>query len=164
MKLVIGLGNPGKEYEKNRHNAGFMFADFLSNKEIKGAKIFKTENVFMNDSGKYVMEKVKKYLSNLSNLSDLYIVHDDLDIRLGEFKINFGKGPQVHNGILDIEKALGTKDFWRVRIGTDSRIPDGSKLGDTGHDFVLDDFTGEEIERLSKLFPKIYEELGKCLV
>lgn len=160
MKLIIGLGNPGKDYYRNRHNVGYWLVDKLKDVELKDVKIFKTEGVFMNESGRFVAEKVNFFKVAPENL---IVVHDDLDITFGEFKINRGKGPQVHNGILDIENALGTKDFWRVRIGIDSRVRDGSKLGNSGHDFVLDDFSKEEMEKLDKLYAQIVDRLKGIL-
>lgn len=161
MKLIIGLGNPGKEYENNRHNAGFMFIDYL----LKGGselpadfKAFKTEKVYMNDSGRFVAEKVNFFKVKAE---DLFVVHDELDLPFGQFKIQFGVGPKVHNGLSSIENMIGTKEFWRVRIGTDSRVRGEGKLGDSGHDFVLDDFTPDEIMQLNNIFPKILSEILK---
>lgn len=145
MKLIIGLGNPGTKYLKNRHNAGHMFVEWaISNKQwaIKS-------NVFMNDSGKFV----KANLSNLTNLANLFIAHDDLDIPLGKYKIQFGVGPKVHNGILSIENSLNTKDFWRIRIGIDNR-----KNPVEGEKYVLEDFTNEELEILEGVFNAIIKD------
>ena len=156
---MIGLGNPGGKYEKNRHNVGKMFVGGLG--DVRGVRAVET-NCFMNESGRFV----KKHLTNLSDppageagLTNLYIAHDDLDLKLGEFKINFGKGPELHNGILSIEEAMGTRDFWRVRIGVDNRGSGQARM--TGENYVLSDFTKEEREVLDNLFPKIYEELEK---
>ena len=69
-------------------------------------------------------------------MNHLIIIHDDLDIPLGKFKIQFGKGPRLHNGVLSVEQALGTKEFWRIRIGIDNRL----KNTDSGEDYVLEKF------------------------
>lgn len=160
MKIVIGLGNPGEEYRNNRHNVGFWFVDKLKEEDLEEVKIFKTEGVYMNDSGKFVAERVNFFKILPENL---FIVHDDLDIQFGEFKINFGKGPQIHNGLSSIENSLGTDQFWRVRIGIDGRERDGSKLGDSGHDYVLDDFSKEEMDKLNQLYPEILKRLKENL-
>lgn len=139
MKLIIGLGNPGIKYFKNRHNAGHLFVDFLG----KGLKT----NVFMNDSGKFVKGK-----------KDFIIVHDDLDLPLGKYKIQFGKGPELHYGVTSVENELGTKDFWRIRIGIDNR---DLKNKISGEDYVLENFSGEEIEILQEVYAKIRDDLKR---
>lgn len=112
---------------------------------------------FMNESGRAVV----KIMSNVpstslragaSQMSNLYIVHDDLDLRLGTYKIQKGVGPKLHNGIESIEKALGTKDFWRVRVGVDSRDQDRRTPGE---DYVLQNFTEEELDSIKEVFNKI---------
>src|SRR3990167_1232190 len=117
MKLVVGLGNPGDKYKNNRHNVGYIVVDALEGAGlVDGLKAEKT-NVYMNDSG----EAVKKF-KNFYKVTpaNLYIVHDDLDIPLGQYKLQLGKGPKVHNGVNDIELKLGTPEFWRIRIGVDN--------------------------------------------
>jgi len=89
--------------------------------------------------------------------TDLYIVHDDLDIKLGEYKIQKGKGPKVHKGINSIEKALGTDDFWRVRVGVDNR---DSNNRTPGEQYVLQDFTSEEKEILDKVLDETCKKLA----
>lgn len=101
---------------------------------------------------------MKKLVAQYSlNTSDLWIIHDDLDIPLGAFKIQKGKGPKVHNGILSIEEKLGTDDFWRVRIGIDNR---SSQDKIPGERYVLEDFTPEE----RKILEGTIEEICKKLV
>jgi PTH1 family peptidyl-tRNA hydrolase len=107
----------------------------------------------MNDSGSFVKQLVDQYKLDLSNL---YIVHDDLDIKLGEYKIQFGRGPKDHNGILDIEAKLGTKDFWRVRIGVDNRPLDDKPMGE---EYVLQNFTSEERVILDKVIHEVCKKL-----
>ena len=144
MRIVVGLGNPGKEYENTRHNVGFMVVDKLK-PEIEGKKILLVKpQKFMNRSGEEVIKVVNFHKVDLANL---YVVHDDLDIKLGEYKIQFGKGPKVHNGITSIEQALGTKDFWRVRIGIDNND-------------VLGKFAIEE----KKIVEEVIDEVNKELV
>jgi len=162
--IIIGLGNPGKKYENNRHNVGKMFVDYISQKsKVKSQKFnlklktFKTD-CFMNESGKFI----KKLTNNQPpSINHLIIVHDDLDIPLGKFRIDFGKGPRLHKGLKSIEQTLKTKDFWRIRIGVDNRRKTGWVEGEA---YVLQNFLPEEREILEKeVFGKIVERLFKMV-
>ena len=138
MKLIIGIGNPDVKYKNTRHNAGLMVVDeLISNGRIKDI-VVKRSDKFMNHSGSFVLAQYTKYHIQYS---DLFVVHDDLDIPLGAFKIQFGKGPKVHNGLNDIYEKLGTSEFWHVRVGVDNRDPENRAKGD---EYVLQDFTEEE--------------------
>jgi peptidyl-tRNA hydrolase, PTH1 family len=150
MKLLIGLGNPGERYEGNRHSVGKMLIRRLKKDQIFFKDLILIESdTFMNDSGRFVAEKFFFYKITPD---DLYIVHDDLDLPLGQFKIQKGIGPKVHNGVNNIEQALGTKDFWRIRIGVDNRDPQKRIAGE---DYVLQDFTKEELGILKGVFDAI---------
>ncbi|HET7099422.1 MAG TPA: aminoacyl-tRNA hydrolase [Patescibacteria group bacterium] len=161
MKLIIGIGNPGQQYKNTRHSAGYMVADALAS-EISNSKsqisnkskilIFKSPN-FMNDSGSFVKKLVDQYKLDLS---DLYVIHDDLDIPFGSFKIQFGRGPKDHNGILDIEEKLGTKEFNRVRVGIDNRPQDNKPMGEV---YTLENFTDEEKEKLDNVIKEVCKKL-----
>lgn len=157
MIVIIGLGNPGKKYLNNRHNVGHMFMNFLISKlagsQVSGLKLAKTDD-FMNLSGIFV----KKFIRNSgSDPKNLIIVHDDLDIPLGKFHIQFASGPQLHNGLESIEQHLKTKDFYRIRIGVDNRLPD-KKI--PGEKYALQNFLPEEKHLLeSEIFPKIFSQL-----
>ncbi len=154
MKLIIGLGNPGQVYKNNRHNIGHLVVEELLKRKIPSDFIVKKADVFMNDSGDFVKKLVDQYKTNLP---DLWIIHDDLDIRLGDYKIQFAKGPKDHHGILSIEEKLGTKDFWRVRIGIDNR---GEPFDSAqGKEYVLQDFSGQELELVKKTIKEITKEL-----
>jgi len=153
MKLIIGLGNPGSKYVNNRHNVGYMVVDALKGIS-KGLTLLKTD-YFMNDSGSFVAKKLKTYSIKPEAL---YVVHDDLDIKLGAFKIQFGRGPKGHNGIIDIEEKLGTSDFWRVRVGVDARTKD-QRLKVNGEQYVLEDFTNQEILILNNVIKQICNQL-----
>ena len=161
MKLLIGLGNPGDMYKNNRHNVGYYFVDYLLNRltsdELTGLnlKAIKTD-VFMNLSGDFVQKLLKKH-QNIST-DDLFIVHDDLDIPLGKFKIDKGTGPKLHNGIKSIEEAIKSKDFWRIRIGVDARKSDSWIDGEK---YVLSDFTTSEKTLISKVFIDILNRLTR---
>jgi len=159
MKLIIGLGNPGEKYKNNRHNVGQMVVDKIKIKDFVTKKTF----VFMNSSG----EEVKRLLTTYSlmptpkaqaPLNALFVVHDDLDIKLGEFKIQKGVGPKLHYGVDSIDKALGTKDYWRVRVGIDNRPH--SAEAPRGEDYVLQDFTQEEQEVLQNVISQICKKLA----
>ncbi|MBL7036703.1 aminoacyl-tRNA hydrolase [Candidatus Microgenomates bacterium] len=147
MKLIIGLGNPGKKYKNNRHNVGHMVVD-----KLVGVKALKTDG-FMNASGIFVEKQVSKYKLHLE---DLFVVFDDLDIKLGEIKIQLGKGPKDHNGLLDIYEKLGTKDFWHVRVGVENRVEDKRIPGEK---YVLQDFTDEEKKVLEEVIKQICKKL-----
>lgn len=154
MKLIIGLGNPDRKYSKTRHNTGLMLVDVLVKRKLPSDLIAKKSDVFMNESGNFVFEAVEKY-SLPTN--DLYIIHDDLDIPLGEYKIQQGKGPKDHNGLKDIYQKLGTKDFWHVRVGVDNRNPENRIDGMT---YVLQDFTKKEKETLNGVIKEICKKLA----
>ena len=158
MKLIVGLGNPGKEYENTRHNAGFILLDKLASlhkvvfKEFSKANCLLTQipgfylckpMTFMNNSGDAVSK-----LSNFYKIfpKDIIVVHDDLDLEFGVVKKQFGRGSAGHNGVEDIIQKLGTKDFWRIRIGIGKPAN-----GMSTSDYVLNNFTGEEISKLREL-------------
>jgi PTH1 family peptidyl-tRNA hydrolase len=171
MKIIVGLGNPGEEYEKTRHNVGFMFLDQIlrreefsldSKKEAlmvkKDGLIIVKPQTFMNESGRAV-RKILDFYKLSSN--DVVVIHDDLDIAFGEYKIQKGVGPKVHNGIKSIEQSLGTDDFWRVRVGVDNRQP--SVNYGTGADYVLSKVSKEEVKDLKVVFVDILKELEVAL-
>ena len=159
MKLIIGLGNPEEKYKNNRHNVGHMVIDAfaskfpISNFQFPKGIIIKKTDCFMNESGEFVKKLVEQYRINPS---DLWVIHDDLDIPLGSYKIQKGKGPKLHNGINSIERLLGTDDFWRVRIGVDDRGPDNRIPGE---EYVLQDFSDVEKENLRPVIKKVADEL-----
>lgn len=162
MILLVGLGNPGKKYQNNRHNVGHLFVDYsvseLTGLRVNGLKLIKTD-CFMNESGIFV-KKLTRQLAKPA-INNLIIVHDDLDIPLGKFHIQKGVGPKLHNGLESIEQNLKNKDFWRIRIGVDSRTP---KNWTNGIDYVLKNFTPEERKNLDReIFPKLLQQLKTFL-
>ena len=204
MKLIIGLGNPGEKYENSRHNVGWLVLDQLVKEWRMGFKLDKktatlrtlkkTESTeiilakpltFMNKSG----EAVRFLITNYKLLiTDLYIIHDDLDIPLGKYKIQLGKGPRKHGGVESVEKTLGTKDFWRVRVGIENRkeklrnsvappdtgpylapLPEIKKLREkrtkriSGEEYVLAEFTQEEKQVIDGVILEVVEEIKKRL-
>lgn len=164
MILIVGLGNPGKKFENNRHNAGHMFVDFIlknQKSKIKNQnynskfKIMKTD-CFMNRSGIFVKKLIESRL-NREKIENLFVVHDDLDIPLGKFHIQFGVGPQLHNGLESIEDHLKTKDFYRIRIGIDAREPEQKIPGEI---YTLQNFLTDEKKLLeTEIFQKIFNQL-----
>lgn len=149
MRLIIGLGNPDKEYLNNRHNVGHMVIDALAPKAPIPNFQFSKTDVYMNESGEYVSKQKNFYKVDLN---DLYVVYDDLDIPLGSYKISKGKSPRVHNGIISVIEKLGSEDFWHVRIGVDSREGDRTL---SGKDYVLQNFTDTEKEQLEKVIAEV---------
>ncbi len=159
MKLVVGLGNPGKEYENTRHNIGFdvidkyasthnltinknkfdgLYVDTLINDE---KVIFLKPQKYMNLSG----EVIKKYIDYFKiNIEDMLIIHDDLDQEIGKIKLKQNSSSGGHNGIKDIEKNIGTKNYKRLKIGISN-----NKNIDT-KDYVLGHISKEEREILDK--------------
>jgi PTH1 family peptidyl-tRNA hydrolase len=158
MKLVIGLGNPEAKYKNTRHNAGYILIDSIKKEESikKKFKVSKSDSS-MNNSGDFVLKLTRRYSLDPNHL---YIAHDDLDLKLGEFKIQFGKGPKDHNGLNDIYNKLGTKDFWHIRIGIDARTSD-KESRTRGIDYVLEDFTNEERDILDRTIQEICKKLAE---
>lgn len=167
MKLIVGLGNPGEKYKDNRHNVGHVVVDELKTNntprdksgKLKGVVIAKTDT-FMNDSGSFVKSLMSKDPNIL--ISELYVIHDDLDIALGSYKIQLGKAPKNHKGLESIDEALGTMDYWHVRVGIENR---NNELGITnyartpGEEYVLEDFTDEEVVKVEKTIRKLLIDL-----
>jgi PTH1 family peptidyl-tRNA hydrolase len=153
--LVVGLGNPGPDYAKTRHNLGFVVADILADRIGSGFKVHKRSGAevatgriagrsvvlakprtYMNESGRQVGPLAKFYSVAPA---DVIILHDELDIDFGRIRLKFGGGVAGHNGLRSVSSALGTNDFQRVRIGVGR--PPGRKSGAT---FVLENFTAAE--------------------
>jgi len=191
MKIIIGLGNPGKEFENTRHNMGFMVVEKIiknlelrvknENLEFRMNKKFKAEvlkldakryslgadlllvkpQTFMNASGEAVLRVLKYY--KINKLDNLFLIYDDLDIELGRYKIQFGKGPRNHNGVLSVAKQLASKDFWHIRIGIAQ--PENKKKEDivTGKNYVLGKFRIEEKELLDGTIKTVVREIKEKL-
>ena len=157
MKLIVGLGNPGKEYENTRHNIGFMTIDKYANKLnlsiiknkfnglfidtiINGEKtILLKPQAYINLSG----EVIKKFVDFYKiDIEDILIIHDDLDLEVGTYKIKQKGSSGGHNGLKNIELHLGTQDYKRIKIG----ISNNKKI-DT-KDYVLSKLSNEDNKRL----------------
>ncbi len=113
MILVVGLGNPGKKYEKTRHNIGFRVIDQLKPLNLKGVALIKPKT-FMNNSGKAVKSLLKEYKLKPESL---IIIHDDIDLPLAKIRIVKNRGGAGHKGVESIIKELKTKNFIRLRVG-----------------------------------------------
>lgn len=178
--LIAGIGNPGKKYEKTRHNAGFMFADHFFEKyrgkfelfDWKLEKKLKSEisvgknkdkkiillkpQTFMNLSGEAVAA-AKKYFK--VKLEDIVVAHDEIDLPIGKYKISVKSSSAGHNGAQNIIDLLGTKEFARLRIGVDNR---GEKKIET-EKYVLGKFTAAEMKIIAKILPETLEDIKKII-
>ena len=157
MKLIIGIGNPGEDYAKTRHNTGHMFIDELQKLKIPGV-VTKKSDVFMNQSGDFVNSQMSHYPG--ATTTDLYVIHDDLDIPLGQYKIQYDKGPKDHNGLNSIDEALGGNEYWHVRIGVDNRPADSRPMGE---EYVLQNFSDEETVIIEKTIKEACKNLETLL-
>ena len=165
MKLVVGLGNPGKEYENTRHNIGFELVDMFAKKygcTLKKVDKFNAEIFDININGeKVIVVKPLSYMNlsgtvvskyaNFYNIdaNDILVIQDDLDMSFGKIRIAYNSSSGGHNGIKNIIDCLGTKEFVRVKIGISN-----DKTIDT-KDYVLGKFNKEEREILNGIYLKL---------
>ena len=180
MILIIGLGNPGKKYEFSRHNLGFLVLDRFSKKnyfEFKSLKKLKSKiskgsfgkkrvvlakpQTFMNNSGKAVRILATKYKIQNTNI---FIVHDDIDLLLGKMKIVKNRGAAGHKGVQSIINEMKTKNFIRFRIGIAPKYKI-TKQWNNGvmEKFVLKKFTKTEKEAIRKAVKKCVKALETAL-
>ena len=181
MKIIVGLGNPDKKYENTRHNVGFMAIDALAEKlgltweESKkfraqicqsGNTIFVKPQTFMNNSGqsvravlayyKLLPKKLGVFKVKDSDLSEiLTVIHDDIDISLGKYKISIDSRSAGHKGVESIITHLKTKNFKRVRIGIRTEMANRMPADK----FVLEKFREEELKIMDNLIAKLITEL-----
>jgi len=172
MVLIVGLGNPGEQYEKTRHNAGFMVLDsFATGNDLPDFTFDKKSNSLTSDSimenEKIILAKPQTFMNNSGRSvktlyskfrilnSNLIIVHDDIDLLLGKIKISVGSSSAGHKGIESIIRMLGTKDFVRIRIGIQ---PERGKPNDV-ENFVLKKFSKGE----SKILEEVIENSCNAL-
>ena len=154
FKLIVGLGNPGKNYKLNRHNVGFLILDrYIENSGIfvynnkfdadilnKDGIIFAKPQAFMNLSGKSVGE-ISRFYQIKSE--EILVIQDEIDLEFGKIKVSFDSSDAGHNGIKDITKNLGTQKYYRLRFGV-GRPKDFTPV----EDFVLQNFTELELKEL----------------
>ena len=167
IKMIVGLGNPGKEYESTYHNVGFLFINHLTDKrssKIKSFEYARADDIifikpltYMNESGKAVFEAMK-YFAIKSD--EILLVHDDVDITPGEYKFSFGGGSAGHKGVESIIKYLGTKNFWRLRIGIAKyKLREEKKVRVKAEKFVLKNITKEDLKKINLAFDRASGEL-----
>lgn len=174
MKIIVGLGNPGKKYERTRHNAGFMAVDELAgllhvslDQEKHGALIARARvdseelvlakpQTYMNDSGRAVAAILR---DTYRTVSDLIVLHDELDLPLGVVRVKVGGGHGGHNGLRSITEYLGSSDFIRVRIGIGRPAP-----GMDAADYVLSPYLAEERKIASESISKASEAARTVIV
>lgn len=173
MWLFVGLGNPGKEYEKNRHNVGFMavdeiascytmapfrskFSGMITEGKVAGEKVvFLKPQTYMNLSGNSVQLAAHFYKIPPENI---VVFYDELDLAPGILKVKKGGGSGGHNGIKSIDKCLATPEYWRMRIGIGHP---GDKNRVSG--YVLNDFAKADYEWLDNLIPAIGKEADRII-
>lgn len=179
MFYIVGLGNPGKEYEQNRHNVGFLMLDAFVQSvglpqpvdsssyagKISEGVVANTEvavlypSTFMNKSGSSVAKLIPK-----AEAGNLVVVYDDIDLPFGELKVSFGRGDGGHNGIKSIIGTLGTKDFVRVRVGIAKKhLFTGKPIRPTGeklNNHVLGDFSTKEQKQLPDIAKQVTDILS----
>lgn len=167
MWLLVGLGNPGAKYAKNRHNIGFMVLDAIaddcgapawrskfqsemSEGRIDGQKVVLLKpQTYMNESGQAIAKAAKFYKIDPARI---VVFHDELDIAPGKVKVKLGGGLAGHNGLKSAKAHLGSADFWRVRIGIGHP---GDRNAVSG--YVLSDFAKGEVP----VFERLNESLSK---
>lgn len=166
MFLIIGLGNPGKDFVGTRHNVGFMALDFLANKynlHFSDNKKFSSSiavgnnfilvkpQTFMNDSGLAVSKILNFY--NI-DLKKVLVIHDDLDIDLGKYKLAENSRSAGHNGVKSIFQYLKTQQVPRIRVGIRKKVDyiiDAKK-------FVLEKFSHDELSLINKVIGDIFND------
>lgn len=188
MFIIAGLGNPGEKYTQSRHNTGRIAAeeilkklklnleynkkfnsltafadtkDFGAQKNKKKEILFLLPETFMNNSGL----AVKKIITSKLKARDLIVIHDDLDIPIGKFKISFNRGSAGHKGVESIIKNIKTSEFIRIRVGVSPETPKGKikkPKSEKSVDFIISDFKKEELIKIKNASKKIFEAL--CLI
>jgi peptidyl-tRNA hydrolase, PTH1 family len=170
MKIIACLGNPGKKYRNNRHNIGFILGEMLARQYgiTFGKKEFGAQTgagriadercllvfpqTFMNLSGQAVQAALAYHEESAGNL---IVIHDEIELPFGTFRTKFGGGHKGHNGIRSIMQLVGTGDFHRLRVGVGR--PENPEMQVA--DYVLSDFTHEEMGTIESIFPRVLEEV-----
>ncbi len=173
MKLIVGLGNPGKEYEKTRHNIGFItIANFVDDGKWKmeNGKWKGEWQESVLDGQKIIFLKPMEYmnrswwaLSQIANFykiesKDILVIHDDIDLPVGKIQLKLWWSSAGHNGLKDIIEKLWTKDFWRLRIGVDRPL-----VKEDVADYVLHTFKKEEKNLIDDKAWEIEDQIKKFI-
>ena len=171
--LIVGLGNPGAEYSRTRHNIGFMFIDCLTNKlglpefkekfdalcsdiTLNNNKIIVIKpQTYMNLSGKSVQQFVSFYKIKTENV---FVIHDDLDLKIHDVRIKFAGSSSGHNGIKNIDSLI-KNEYWRIRIGI-GRPENNENI----KDYVLSDFNKQELTEFNEIFEIISNHIEDLLL
>jgi len=151
MNLIVGLGNPGKKYEKTRHNVGSRIIDELESLNLENVVLVRP-TTFMNESGKAVKNLLRTYHLKPENL---IVIHDDIDLPIGKIRIIKNRGAAGHKGVKSIIKELKTKDFIRFRVGI---CPKTSKPRNPER-FVLQEFRKKEEKIAKEIIKKTAEAI-----
>jgi PTH1 family peptidyl-tRNA hydrolase len=178
MKLIVGLGNPGKEYSANRHNIGFLCINHLAKLHrisldkkqgkartgkgtVAGNEVLLAKpQTYMNASGISVSQLMQKYKVTPDNL---IVIHDDLDLPLGKIRIRKGSSAAGHNGIKSIIASLGTQEFIRIRVGISRPQSEGDLLVECIVDYVLGDFTEADKDIIQGTISRVSDAVV-CLI
>jgi len=181
MKLVVGLGNPGRGYANNRHNAGFVCLNHfaktqgirfdkkqckarIGSGEVAGSKVVVAKpQTYMNRSGRSVSLLVKKFNVSLDNL---IVIHDELDLPLGKIRIRQGGSAGGHKGVGSIIAELGSQNFIRIRVGIGRPVKNEGFTEfseDEIINYVLSDFTPDEKQTITQVIPRVNEAI-LCLL
>ena len=179
MMLIVGLGNPGKEYENTRHNTGRIILEniaknndfsewkdnmklksFCAKGEINNEKFdFLLPETFMNNSGNAVCQ----IIDNVKKLKNLIVVYDDIDLPIGSLKISFNRSSGGHNGLGSIIKKVKSEEFVRVRVGVSPHSPTGKIKKPKGEEamlkFLLGKFKEDEMKEIKKISKTVTEIL-----
>jgi len=174
MKLIVGLGNPGRKYEKNRHNLGYMCLRYFArqqgikfNKRQAGARtgageisgfqvILARPQTYMNESGLAVRRLVDRFKVDIE---DLLVIHDDLDLPTGKIRLRRGGSSGGHKGIDSVAIELGSREFIRVRIGIGRPVNTAEISEADIIKYVLGDFDPDEKKVINKSIPVVSEAI-----
>ncbi len=168
MYLIVGLGNPGKQYERTKHNTGFIAIDYIAeklgekiNKEKFNGLYCKTQiqqqqvillkpTTYMNLSGDSVIQYLNYFNIPTSNL---IVIFDDVDIDMGKMRIKKNGSAGTHNGMKSIVNSIGATDFARIKIGIDNGYNNNLV------DYVLSNYTKEQLDNLYKICQDVYDSV-----